>query len=81
MYDDFDDDAFLGPEALVSLHFERDDCDLGRSEAMESVECNPRARLFHAHDLHGWEEDPLNDLEDEDEHQMRSTPGRLWVLS
>lgn len=24
MYDEFDDDAFLGPEALLSLHFDSD---------------------------------------------------------
>ena len=71
MYDDLDDDPFLEPEALVSLHFERDDGDLGRAEAMETVERNSWARLFHAHDLQTWDEDALSDFEGE--QQLRES--------
>ena len=39
MYDDFDDDHFLAPEALLSLHFDSDDWDIGRADAMERAEC------------------------------------------
>ena len=39
MYDDFDDDHFLAPEALLSLHFDSDDWDIGRADAIERAEC------------------------------------------
>ena len=37
MYDEFDDDAFLGPEALLSLHFDND-WEMDHADAMEQDE-------------------------------------------
>ena len=37
MYDEFDDDAFLGPEGLLSLHFDND-WEMDHADAMEHDE-------------------------------------------
>jgi hypothetical protein len=37
MYDEFDEDALLGAEALVSMHFE-DDWGIDHADAVEHVE-------------------------------------------
>ena len=61
MYDDFDDDHFLAPEALLSLHFDSDDWDIGRADAME------RAGYLHSSSGAGGLDAPDDDLVSDDD--------------
>ena len=65
MYDDFDDDYFLAPEALLSLHFDSDDRDIGRADAMECAECLRSGSSACAFDA------PDDDLVSDDDVQGR----------
>jgi len=76
MYDDFDDDLFLGPEALVSLYFDEDDWDVGHADTME----HGSARGASGPDgSDASEEDPLPDVESDAE--VGTAVQRLLTLS
>ena len=62
MYDEFDDDAFLGPEGLLSLHFDND-WEIDHADAMEHDESvGPGTFALRASEQDGSEDESAVDL-------------------
>ena len=62
MYDEFDDDAFLGPEGLLSLHFDND-WEIDHADAMEHDEpVGPGTFALRASEQDGSEDESAVDL-------------------
>lgn len=79
MFNQFDDDVFLGPETTVSLHFDdefgdgTEEWDIGHADAMERVERDAWAR--HALRASGFVATESDD--DDFQGSTRATLGRL----